>query len=47
LNKELTIDKSPRDIPYIAMSYQKMGNMAKAKEYEAIAKQFYSDFKLP
>lgn len=47
INKELTIDKSPRDIPYIAMSYQKLGNMAKAKEYEAIAKQFYSDFKLP
>ncbi len=46
-NKELTMDpKNGRDVPYIALSYQKMGNMQKAKEYEVVAKKIYSDFKL-
>jgi protein O-mannosyl-transferase len=46
-NKELQLDnKNPRDIPYMAMCYQKMGNMPEALKYEAIAKQFYADFKL-
>jgi tetratricopeptide (TPR) repeat protein len=44
--KELTIDKNPRDVPYIALCYQKLGNMAEAKKYEAIAKQYYSNFRL-
>ncbi len=47
VNKELTIDpKNGRDVPYIALSYQKMGNMEMAKKYEAIAQKIYSNFKL-
>ena len=46
-NKELTIDpRNGRDIPYIALSYQKMGKMDLALKYEAIAKKVYADFKL-
>jgi tetratricopeptide (TPR) repeat protein len=47
--KEVSINfqGSGRDIPYIALSYQKLGNMEMARKYEAIAKQIYSDFKLP
>jgi len=46
-NKELTIDpKNGRDVPYIALSYQKMGKMDMARQYEAVAKKIYSDFKL-
>jgi protein O-mannosyl-transferase len=47
INKELQLNpKNGRDIPYIALSYQKMGNMEMARKYEAIAKQVYKDFKL-
>ncbi len=46
-NKELSINnKSFQNIPYIALSFQAMGNMAEARKYEAIAKTFYSNFKL-
>jgi tetratricopeptide (TPR) repeat protein len=46
-NKELTMDnKNGRDVPYMALSYQKLGNMALAIQYEAIAKKIYADFKL-
>ncbi len=46
-NKELKIDpKNGRDVPYIALSYQKLGNMELARQYEAVAKTIYSDFKL-
>ena len=44
--KELTLTKNPSDIPFIALSYQKLGNMNEALKYEAIAKQYYSNFKL-
>lgn len=45
--KEMQIaPKQFGNIPYIALSYQAMGNMAEARRYEAIAKQYYSDFKL-
>ncbi len=48
INKEIQIDQqnAVRDIPYIALSYQKLGNMAEAKRYEAISKQYFSNFKL-
>ena len=47
-NKELSIDQRAglRDLPYIALSYEKMGNMDAARKYEAMAKQVYSNFKL-
>ena len=35
-----------KDIPYIALSYKGLGNMAEAQKYEAIAKKYFSDFKL-
>ncbi len=45
--KELSLNpKNGSNVPYIALSYQKMGNMEMAKKYEAIAKQIYSNFKL-
>lgn len=48
INKELSIDQKSciHDIPYVALSYQKLGNMAEAKKWEGIAKQYYSNFKL-
>lgn len=48
INREIQIDqqKAINDIPYIALCYQKMGNMAEAKRYEAIARQYFSQFKL-
>ncbi|GAA4465861.1 tetratricopeptide repeat protein [Nemorincola caseinilytica] len=48
INKEIQIDQqqSIKDIPYIALSYQKLGNMAEAKRYEAISRQYWSNFKL-
>ncbi|MBX2906257.1 MAG: tetratricopeptide repeat protein [Taibaiella sp.] len=48
INKELQVDqqKAINDIPYIALCYQKMGNMAEAKRYEAISRQYFSQFKL-
>ncbi len=47
-NKELSLDQRSglRDLPYIALSYEKMGNMDAARKYEAMAKQVYSNFKL-
>ena len=48
INKEISLDQKNaiKDIPYIALCYQKMGNMAEAKKWEATAKQYYSNFKL-
>ncbi len=47
LSKEFQLDpKNGRDLPYIALSYQKLGKMNEARQYEAIAKQVYKDFKL-
>jgi len=48
INAEIKVDqqKAINDIPYIALCYQKMGNMAEAKRYEAISKQYFSNFKL-
>lgn len=48
INREIQVDqqKAINDIPYIALCYQKMGNMAEAKKYEAIARQYFSQFKL-
>jgi protein O-mannosyl-transferase len=46
-NKEFSLDpKNGRDVPYVALSYQKKGDMENARKYEAIAKQIYSNFKL-
>ena len=48
INKALSLDpKDVKDIPYLAMSYKGLGNMEMALKYEAIARQYYSDFKLP
>ena len=45
--KEISLNnKEFRNIPYIALSYQGMGNMEEARKYEAIAKHYYADFKL-
>lgn len=45
--KEVSMDnKRVMNIPYIALSYKALGNMEQARKYEAIAKQYYSDFKL-
>jgi hypothetical protein len=38
--------RNGRDIPYVALSYQKLGNMEMARQYEVIAKKIYADFKL-
>jgi len=48
INKEIQLDQKNaiKDIPYIALCYQKMGNMPEAKKWEATAKQYYSNFKL-
>jgi len=47
-SKELNLDpRSGRDVPYMALSYQKLGQKENALKFEAIAKHFYSDFKLP
>ena len=43
------IQLNPKDgnnYPFMALSYKGMGNMEMAKKYEAIAKQFYSNFNL-
>jgi tetratricopeptide (TPR) repeat protein len=47
-NKEISIDpvNGSRDVPGIALSYQKLGNMPMALKYEAIAKQRDPGFKL-
>ena len=48
VGKEIQMDQKQgiRDLPYIALSYEKKGDMANAKKYEAMAKQVYSNFKL-
>jgi tetratricopeptide (TPR) repeat protein len=47
LNKSLSLDpKHVNDIPFIALSYQGLGNMEMARRYEAEAKKYYSNFKL-
>jgi len=47
LNKALAIDpKDVKDIPYIALSYKALGKMDMAVKYEAVAQQYYHDFKL-
>ena len=47
LTKEVSLNpQNGRDVPYIALSYQKLGNMAMARQYEVVAKKVYSDFKL-
>ena len=44
---EMKLDpKAYNNIPYIALSYQALGNMAEAKRIEAIAQQYFRDFKL-
>ena len=46
-NKEMAIDpRSPRDLPYMALCYEKMGNMAMARQYEVVAKKAFANFKL-
>ncbi len=46
-NQEISLNnKAYQNIPYIALSYKALGNMPEALKYEAIAKRFYSDFKL-
>jgi len=47
-SKELSIDgrNGIKDIPFLALSYKGEGNMEMALKYEAIAKQYYSNFKL-
>jgi tetratricopeptide (TPR) repeat protein len=46
-NRQISLNnKAFENIPYIALSYQGMGNMAEARKYEAIARQYYSNFKL-
>jgi tetratricopeptide (TPR) repeat protein len=47
INKALQLDpKDVKDIPYLALSYKGLGNMPEALKYEAIAKQYYSNFRL-
>lgn len=46
--KEIQLDQQQaiKDIPYIALAYQKMGKMAEARQWEATSKKYYSNFKL-
>ncbi len=47
ITKALQLDpKDVKDIPYLALCYKGLGNMPEALKYEAIAKQYYSNFKL-
>ena len=47
ISKSLQLDpNNVKDIPYIALSYKGLGNMAEAQKYEAIAKKYFPDFKL-
>ena len=47
ISKSLQLDpNNVKDIPYIALSYKGMGNMAEAKKYEAIAQKYFADFRL-
>ncbi|NDC41180.1 MAG: hypothetical protein EBZ77_06455, partial [Chitinophagia bacterium] len=45
--KQLQLNnKAYENIPYIALSYKELGDMANARQYEAIAKRFYNNFSL-
>lgn len=47
LTKALQLDPNAvKEIPYIALSYRGLGNMAEARRYEAIAQRYYANFKL-
>lgn len=47
VTKALSLDPGDvKDIPYIALSYQAMGKMDMAKQYEAISQRYYPGFKL-
>ncbi|MCD6010887.1 MAG: bacteriophage receptor-2C outer rane subunit [Flavipsychrobacter sp.] len=46
LTKEYNLTPKNGDLPYLALSYQKKGNMDMARKFEALAKQVYSNFKL-
>jgi tetratricopeptide (TPR) repeat protein len=47
ISKALQLDPTDvKDIPYIAMSYKGLGKMDLALKYEAIARQYFSNFKL-
>ncbi|WP_161499406.1 tetratricopeptide repeat protein [Flavipsychrobacter stenotrophus] len=47
ISKQLSLDpKQVTNIPYIALSYQALGNLEQARKYEAVSKQYFSDFKL-
>jgi tetratricopeptide (TPR) repeat protein len=47
LSKALQLDPNAvKEIPYIALSFRGLGNMAEARKYEAIAQRYYSNFKL-
>jgi len=47
-NKELALDPhNGQDIPYMAIAYERMGNMELAQKYEAIVQRFDPGFKLP
>ncbi len=46
LTREYNIAPKNGDLPYLALSYQKLGKMDLALKFEALAKQVYSDFKL-
>lgn len=48
ISKLLSLNpQAVNEIPYIAMSYKGLGNMEMALKYEAIARQYYSSFRLP
>ncbi|MBX2907650.1 MAG: tetratricopeptide repeat protein [Taibaiella sp.] len=47
VNKSLQADpNNVKDIPYIALCYQAMGQMEEARKYEKISQQYYPAFKL-
>jgi tetratricopeptide (TPR) repeat protein len=47
ITKSLQLDPgNVKDIPFLALSYKALGNMAEAAKYEAISKQYFPEFKL-
>ena len=47
ISKSLSLDPSNvKDIPYLALSYKALGNMADATRYETIARQYYPEFRM-
>jgi len=47
ISKSLSLDPgNVKDIPYLALSYKALGNMAEAARYEAIARQYYPEFRM-